>query len=188
MKKLIGISIVIVILAIGLMGFMGTGQTETAAKKDLEKYFSAMSKGDQDTAENYLSIGTDNLLDVFEYEYLSTIEENDLPVTNTMSFEAYNNSEYIKKEYPRWKDYKNYIKDAFGNNESYVVEENSNEITYYKKDETVKEYTFLYNMEIANGGGEKIYKKVEFTLEWTDNRWNGEDFEQGFEIVDITIR
>jgi hypothetical protein len=191
MKKLMGISILIIVvimLIVGVMGFMSVGQTETAAKKDLEKYLALMQKGDQDTAENFLSFGVDNLIDVFNYKYLSTLDENDLPVTNTMTFEAYNNSEYIKKEYPTWKQYKNFIKNTFGNVEGYVIEDNRSEITYYKEGETFKEYTFLYNMEIANGGGEKIYKKVEFTLEWTDNRWNGEDFEEGFEITDITIR
>jgi hypothetical protein len=191
MKKLVGISIVIIIVVvfiIGLMGFMSTGTTETAAKKDLEKYFQAMIKGDEDIAENYLAIGTDNLLDVFEYEYLNTIKENDLPVINTMTFEEFSESEYLQKEYPTFKSYRNYIKDTFGDVEGYVIEEDTGEITYYKKGETVKEYVMLYNMEIANGGGEKIYKKVEFTLQWTEDRWNGDDFEEGFEITDITIR
>jgi hypothetical protein len=191
MKKLVGISIVIIIVVvfiIGLMGFMSTGTTETAAKKDLEKYFQAMIKGDEDTAGNYLAIGTDNLLDVFEYEYLNTIEENDLPVKTTMTYEEYKESEYLQKDYKTWKQYKKYIKDVFGNNENYVVEDDNGTITYYKKGETVKEYVMLYNMEIANGGGEKIYKKVEFTLQWTEDRWNGDDFEEGFEITDITIR
>jgi hypothetical protein len=191
MKKLVGISIIIIIVMvfiIGLMGFMSTGTTETAAKKDLNKYMSAMEKGDQDTARNYLATGTDNLLDVFNYEYLDKIEENDLPVKTTMTYEEYKDSEYLQKDYKTWKQYKKYIKEVFGNTENYIVEEDTGEITYYKKGETVKEYVMLYNMEIANGGGEKIYKKVEFTLQWTEDRWNGDDFEKGFEITDITIR
>jgi hypothetical protein len=187
MKKLIGIIITIAVFIIGISGFTLLDK-ESAAKRDVNKYFEAMRNGDQDTAINYLSTETDNLLDVFNYDYLSTLEENDLPVKTTMTGQEFIDSEYLKEQYSTFPKYKKFIKESFGNNNNYVVEDEGDSISYYKKGETVKEYVFLYNMEIANGAGEKIYKKVEFTLQWTDKRWNGEDFEKGYEITDITIR
>lgn len=190
MKKVLFTITGVAILIVGVLGFTLIGQ-ESAAKRDINKYFEAMIKGDQETARNYLAVGTDNLLDVFSYDYLSTIEENDLPVKFTLTADEFIKMDIVKEQYGTFPKYVKHIQELYGNDENYVVEESEGEmsyISYYKKGETVKEYVFLYNMEIANGGGEKIYKKVEFTLQYTDSRWNGKDHEKGFEITDITIR
>lgn len=50
-------------------------------------------------------------------------------------------------------------------------------------------YTFLYNVEIANGIGQKLYKKVEITVE-RDSYLNSDTdaYIDGYVISDIYIR
>jgi hypothetical protein len=143
-----------------------------------------MKQGNTDKAYKYLSIDTDSLIDVFDYKYLRTIKEKDIPVKTTMTLDEFNNSSVFKEEYYTFRGYKKHIKEIFGNSNDYVIEEELESITFYKKGETIKQYTFLYDMQLANEIGNKLYKKVEFTLQWDEL----EGKHGAFEITDITIR
>jgi uncharacterized protein YqfB (UPF0267 family) len=184
MKKIIAIVITVSLLIVGVMGFMSIGQTKTAAKKTLENYLSEMKQGNTDKAYKYLSIDTDSLIDVFDYKYLRTLDEKDIPVKTTMTLEEFEDSSVYKQEYLTFKRYKKHIQEIFGASDDYVVKADQESISYYKKGETIKQYTFLYNMTVANELGNKLYKKVEFTLLWNESAGKHGQFE----ITDITIR
>lgn len=183
MKKL---SVIWMAVALFMVGC--SEQSEGGAKKVLETYLEHMEKGETEEAEVYLDDYTDNLIDVFAYEYLSTLEEEDVQVETTMYEGLFEESDFFKEEYGTWDNYAKEMWKLYGDNEDYVFKDEGNSITFYKKGDMKKVVTFLYDMEVANGLGNKLYKKIEFTLEWDTMRWNGEDFEEGFVITDIEIR
>jgi hypothetical protein len=109
------------IMVFALFTLTGCGiGPESVAQRSLEKYLDAMKSGDVDTAEGYL-YADENLIDVFDYEYLSTIEKN----------------------------------------------------------KHQKQYTFLYDMKIANGLGNELHKKVEFVVE---------EYSDEYKVTEIYIR
>jgi hypothetical protein len=162
-------------------------KSESSAKKDIESYLEYMKTGDTDKAKNYLD-NTDSLIDVFDYKYLKTLEDKDVQVITTVSKDDFINSDVYKKKYRRYPYYVEHIKKTFGNDKNYVVKEDTNSITYYKKGEKIKKYVLLYDTTIANNLGNKLYKKIEFHLEWKKSRYKGDGFEEGFVITDFNIR
>jgi hypothetical protein len=182
--------IIVVLMIVSLVAGCTGDQSESSAKNDLETYLGHMKKGQIEDSEIYLEKDVDNLIDVFNYEYLELIDEDEEEIKYSITKREYKEDKTLTDEYGDYENYVKHIKDLYKNDKQYKIEEETRpySITWYKIGETKKIYTFLYDMEIANGAGNKLYKKIEFTLDWADRRWNGEDYEQGFIITDIDIR
>lgn len=182
--------VIVLLVALMLVGCsaVASGQSEKSAKKDLEKYLEYMKVGDKDNASTYLDYYTDSLIDVFEYKYLNLIEEEDVENRTYWSKYEYEDGSYMQEQYGEWEEFIEHLTELYDDREEYEFEADEYSVSYWKVGDTYKKYTFLYDMEVANGLGNKLYKKVEFELEWDESRFNGEDLEEGFIITEITIR
>jgi hypothetical protein len=173
----------------------GGNQSESEAKKTVEAYFELKKIGDE-FAGNYLrgNAASRDLVDVFEYEYLSTLEANEKNVDesdNKDEFKTFYSLLDDRYSTPSWDQYTEEIHDVFGDDDDYIITEDNNYIEVTgKKDDEIKEYTFLYDMEIANSYGDKIYKKVEITVQYDYVFWDykEEKYRDGFIITNINVR
>lgn len=70
-----------------------------------------------------------------------------------------------------------------------IIKDTDQEFEYWDGESYGKNFTLLYNVEIADEDGQKLYKKAEFTVEeglvYGDSI---DDFVDGYKITDITLR
>ena len=142
---------------------------EGVAKERLEEYLEFMKVGDLENAKKYLAT-TDNFLDVFNYTYLDLLEEYLVPEKTTVLRSEFLENKELQKEHKNWV----YMVDHYRNSDEYETFTSNDKygsigvLIYWKEGTGDQAYKFLYDMEIANGLGNKIYKKVEFDLQFTE--------------------
>ncbi|MCC2249060.1 hypothetical protein JUJ52_03685 [Virgibacillus sp. AGTR] len=179
MKKLL----VFVILAFTLMGC----SEESKAKNTAEEYMDSVKNGD----EFEEIIAEEEFIDVFDYEYLKTIDEYEEKEIKTLKFSIWESvyGEESDPLYPTFEEYKkSYIEPMEAAGKDYEIIKDNGEVLEYWDGETYKKvYELLYNVEIANELGEKIYKKAEITVEESVVE-DGDDLKEGFIISDINLR
>lgn len=183
---------VITLCMIGLIGYFALtvfagGQSESRARDALETYLDLMKNGDTDKAGHYLE-ETDNLIDVFDYKYLNTTSEKEDFFRFYMTKSEYIDSPVFIKQYGTWNSFVDSINKDFGDSKNFVIKGTDDDISYYDKTDKKKVYKFLYDMQVANGLGNKLYKKIEFTVEYSHDFWDGKDIKDGFVITNIDIR
>lgn len=173
----------IVFLLIMLTLLAACGSEESQARKTVEKYMDAVKMGED--FEQFRAF--EGFYDVFDYEYLRTLDEREVKDTGKISYDIW--ELVYKDKYPTWEEYKKYeiesLKLAWEDLE--IIEENDEEVVYWDGKSYKTIYTFLYNVEIANKIGEKLYKKAEFTVE-PGYYWNGDDMVEGWLITDLYLR
>lgn len=178
-KKLL----VFVILAFTLMGC----SEESKAKNTAEEYMDSVKNGD----EFEEIIAEEEFIDVFDYEYLKTIDEYEEKEIKTLKFSIWESvyGEESDPLYPTFEEYKkSYIEPMEAAGKDYEIIKDNGEVLEYWDGETYKKvYELLYNVEIANELGEKIYKKAEITVEESVVE-DGDDLKEGFIISDINLR
>lgn len=161
-----------------------TDSKESLAKDTAEAYMEAVQKG-EDFEE--ISYTADTFHDVFDYEYLKTIEERKYKYTILITYANWESMHEDGKipEYNTYEKYKDYQKNNFENYK--VLVDNDEYLELWDGESYKYDYVLLYNVEIANEEGEKIYKKAEISLE----DWfviDGDDVEETYRIDDITLR
>lgn len=177
MRKLITLtlSLMSILLFLSACG----GQSEGNAKKTVNSYLSLMKKGDTYEASKLLD-GNDSLIDVFNYKYLDTIREEDMPFELKVLRTEFEEGHILKNKYETWENYQEEIKLLYRCEKCEVIVDDYH-IHTLNRGNTHKKYTLLYDTEIANGLGGKLYKKVEFDVEW-DVAYDK------FKITNINIR
>lgn len=156
------LSIMLILLFLSACG----GQSEGNAKKTVNNYLSLMKKGDTYEASKLLD-GNDSLIDVFNYKYLDTIREEDIEKEISVSRVDFENMKSNGYESGTWEEYKEKMSNLYTCDKC-DVELYDGSIRITDGSRTHKRYTLLYDTEIANGLGNKLYKKVEFKVEWDD--------------------
>ena len=159
---------------------------EEMARKHLEEYLEFMKTGDLENAAKYLATN-DTLIDVFEFTYLDTTEEYLVPEKTTILRSQFLEDSDLQKEYVSWVDMVEHFQEndeyeTFTSNDKY---DTVSLLIYWEAGSGVQAYKFLYDMEIANGLGNKLFKKVEFDLQYTEE-FNGT--EEGYKITKLNIR
>lgn len=161
---------VLLVVAMVLL-LTGCNNSEDNAKQTAEDYMDAVKNGNE--FENIDLI--EGFIDVFNYEYLQTLETEKVKDTITFDRNAWEMS--FQDEHPTFEDYKNNNKELFSDYE--VLTDNDNELEIWDGETYNNIYTLLYNVEIANEQGEKIFKKAEITVK---------EFEDDYVITDIYLR
>ncbi|WP_462410491.1 hypothetical protein [Neobacillus sp. Marseille-QA0830] len=171
----------------------GGSQSESKARDTVENYLELKKNGDLSSSE-YIRYTSKDLIDVFNYKYLNTLKDTEEKYTesdNKDEFEAfYALQPNDSQTNPTWEQYVDRIHDKFGDDDNYFVSENGDSIEVTSNKDNTKSYTFLYDMEIANMGGSKIFKKVEFDVDYDYTLWDSdkEKYTEGFLISAIRIR
>jgi hypothetical protein len=155
---------------------------ESKARNTVDNYLSAIKNGDE--TKVFLEDDVDGFIDVFDFEKLKSIEipkEKDIITTTYDSWK-----EYRSDSYSSFEEFKKETKEIFADYE--IIEDTSDKFTYWDKKSYKDKHKFLYNVSIANELGEKLYKKVEITTEYSEFVWDGENFNKGYIITEIEIR
>lgn len=171
MKKLLLAAVILVLLA-------GCGE-DGNAKDVAEDYMDAVKVGDDfDQME-----ASEGFIDVFDYEYLQTIEVPEEKNIINLNYDSWEN--YYTDEYASFYDYKQDYKEIFEGYE--IVFEDDYTLDLWDGESYKEIHKLLYNVEIANELGEKLFKKAEITVE-PGLYWNGEEHLEGYTITDIYTR
>lgn len=136
----------------------------------------------------------EEFIDVFDYKYLKTLEDNKEKRTSKTTYEDWK-SLYEKDPdliQPTFKEYKDSIIESFESDtkkDYQVVENTGSVLEYWDGESYINNFVFLYNVEIANEEGQKLYKKAEITVKqsYILNE-ETEEYEEGYIISDITLR
>lgn len=185
MDKRIGIifiSLVALMLSINI--FTSFGGEERQARKTVEKYMDAVRKGEEFDAIKTL----EGFYDVFDYEYLRTLDVRQEEDTTRFSRDHW---EFAYKEtFPTWQEFKEYEIDVYKSNWDTIkiIKDTDEELVIWDGESYYNVYVFLYNVEIANEFGEKIYKKAEFTVEPGTYFDESNELVDGWVITDIYLR
>lgn len=174
--KLIGI-----ILLIVLISGCGDGE-EKSAREVAEGYMDAVRIGDKFDQIDYRIEG---FIDVFDYEYLQTIEAEEKKKTVKLTRERWERSE--DPNYPTFEDYKDFYIQLIDNEDYEILQDTDQVFEYWEIDDYYNVFTFLYNVEIADEVGQKIYKKAEITVEYGMHQAD-EEYVYGYYISDIYLR
>lgn len=171
MKRLLFFSVLLFVL-VGCSG-------ENTAKGIAEDYMDAVKLGNEyDQME-----AREGFIDVFDYEYLQTLEVPEEQDTRNYDYDFW--EDYYSDEYSTYTDYKNYYKDLYDDYE--IIHEDDRNLELWDGKSYKEIHRFLYNVEIANELGEKLYKKAEITVE-PGLYWNGEEHLEDYVITDINLR
>lgn len=168
-----------IIFALALLLVISACGDESGAKKTAEGYMDAVKMGnDFDQME-----ALEGFIDVFDYEYLHTISVNEVEDTLSISYERWKDHE--SEQFASFIDYKDYYKELFNGYE--VIKDDNEELILWDGEEINKIFTLLYNVEIANEAGEKLFKKAEITVE-EGSYWDGDNIQDGWIITDVYLR
>jgi hypothetical protein len=173
--------LVFILIGVFILVTSGCG-AENKASNIVEDYMNAVKQGND--IDSYLETGVDGFIDVFEYESLKTLEAP--KEKDTISFEYDFWKEFKSDNTDTFADYKRETKEIFPEYE--IIEESTEYLEIWDGKSYKDINMFLYNVTLANAKGEKLYKKVEFTVEYSEFVWDGEDFIEGYHITDIYIR
>jgi hypothetical protein len=177
-----------VVLLLALLFLSGCG-SENEAKKTAEGYMDAVKQGDE--YEGFKA--AEGFIDVFNYEYLQTLEESQEKATTERTYEMWE-SLYADDPEALYPTYEDYVKDDLelikSTGDKYEIIQNDTEALIYWDGESYYDvYTFLYNVEIANEAGQKVYKKAEITVEEGLVKDKKKDeYVDGFVITEVYIR
>lgn len=166
---LLVIAVIAVIAAVVIGGIIVnrvnyTNTPEQKAIKIADKYFSAMKEGE--STSEYKSSEIEDFINVLDYKYLNTKYTDKIKITH--KYDRAFHAEYKKKDFDTYEDFVKDIKERYDE----VIEETAISIEVWKKEDFLLKYTFLYDVEIANKLGEKLYKKV--YVEVTEEKDSGE--------------
>ena len=158
MKKIL----LFLLVGLSLVGCSSESANANDYEGTVESYLKAVKNGDEN-ATDFLDIGVDGLIDVFEYEYLQTLDEK--KEKHIMEFPNEDYLENHRDEYGNYTEYKNAMKEKYPSSD--VIEETYNQLVMWDGESYKNTHTLLYNVTLANGLGEKLYKKVEFDVQQT---------------------
>lgn len=166
---------------------------EKEARETAESYMEAVKNGDE--FEDIYS--AEEFADVFNYDYIKTLEDHKEKWTFKTTYEdwkkTYESSpETYYSSFDEFKEAELQTIDSYQTLDikDYQVIKNTDTVFEYWDGENYKySYTFLYNVEIANEEGQKLFKKAEITVEsGASYNKDKDDYEIGFLISDITLR
>lgn len=145
---------------------------ESVAKEVVDSYLQLMKEGNIEEASEYIGhsviLPSNDLIDVFSYEYLDTMDVH----TFTKTILIISKAGLSEAE---WQAEVDSVYKEYADSEKYeILEFDAKPELYLDKEIWVKDlnitskaYEFLYDMELADEQGNKIYKKVEITADWS---------------------
>jgi hypothetical protein len=181
------------VLAIVAILFLSGCGSEDRAKKTAEEYMDAVKQGDE-----YAGLeAEEGFIDVFNYEYLQTLDEYQEKDTRELTYDLWDSiyGDDPDALYPTFEDYKKAefesieIMQESKDTKYEILQDDSQTLEYWDGESYYDVYTFLYNVEIANEAGQKVYKKAEITVEEGLVKDKKKDeYVDGFVIAEVYIR
>ena len=163
---------------------VGCNDGESKAKKTVEKYLEALKMGED--VDLYLDT-REGLIDVFDWEYLRSLEVDQIKDTRSYDRDYY---EMFEKDiFDTFQEFKDKEIERFSlvHDNFEIIENSYDRLELWDGESYIDNHKFLYNVELANELGQKLFKKVEFYVEFDHIYYNG-DFVEGYVIKDIYIR
>lgn len=182
-NKIISILILFIILVGGAVYNFNYMTPQAKAKNTVVKYIKAIQQGE--STYDYVDSGVDDFINVLDYKYIRVVDKETPLKTYTIDYDMYE----IEIEYgngkEKYRDFDDYFKQELEYYKKQEKDEGSkvkilNESTdsfEFTLGDTYTQVELLYDMEVTNGIGEKIYKKVYFTV---NNEYDD------YKIVDIS--
>lgn len=173
----LGISVrfIAVLLVLGSIFFMYNKflSEEAKVKRVVTKYVKAIQRGES-TYDYKKSLLMDDFIDVIDYKYIRVVSKEKREVTLTVDRKMYDS--YVKYEIGSVKDFDTFEeffeyerseaakREAQENTKYKIINETDSSFTY-TWGSTYDEYELLYDMQLTNGLGGLVYKKVYFTID-----------------------
>lgn len=164
--------IIIVVIVLALVGYyiFKNFSNEGRARNFVESYMTAVGKGED--LRDYISYSTDGFIDVFEYDYLSTVAKIETEKVIEIDQDLYKILD--SDRYDSFDEFKEYYRELYLGeySEGYELEyEDDDTLIIINTEEFDISYIFLYDVVIANAGGQQVYRKAEITVEESYDDW-----------------
>ncbi|GGF86385.1 hypothetical protein [Paenibacillus aceti] len=183
-SKIISLLVVVILVVGGSLYYYNFMTTQAKAKITVAKYIKAIQQGK--STYDYVESGVNDFINVLDYKFIRVIDKEKPLKTYTKDHDMYEIDVNYGNGKEKYKDFNDYLKQEL---EYYKEREKSDsEIKILRESTDSFEFTYgdtydqielLYDMEVTNGLGEKIYKKVYYTVD--NNRSS-----KKFQIVDIS--
>ena len=154
-RILAGIILTLFLLLIVYQFYLSpTGQ----AKRCVDNYLKASKNGE--STSKYKDFYVDDFINVLDYKYLKSTasKENATTVITMDEWE-----DIYNREMGTFEKYKEHLKSIY--TDSKVITDTTFRITFLHNNIFYDSVTLLYDMEVTNALGTRIYKKVEFEVD-----------------------
>lgn len=155
------VALCIAIIGVSVFVFFNFTTPEAQAKSVVNKYLSAIKNGK--STYDYKDIDVDDYRNVLNYKYLNV--ELSTKENKTIEFSLSDWERFWKDLYPDQKTYSEFKKEMkmIYTNGNVLVDNNSN--LKIERDEQFNVIYLLYDVEVTNGLGQKVYTKTTFKVD-----------------------
>ncbi|WP_103105355.1 zinc-ribbon domain-containing protein [Brevibacillus reuszeri] len=166
-KNIILASVIVILLVLGsVLAYVKFFTIEAKAKEVVNGYLKASQTGASTVPFTRIDSNISDFINVLDYEYISVKGSKQKPKKANLTQEIWERS--FKDEYPTFTEFAEAMIEVYkrkGGGKLEGMTLNSVEVT---TGEMYDEITLLYNLELTNRLGEKVYKKVEFVVDSND--------------------
>jgi uncharacterized membrane protein YvbJ len=162
------------IIGIAVIGYLNYFTLEAKAKNIVNKYLEASKNGESTYA--YKKSNVDDFINVLDYKFINVKDKKQKPKILTIDYDLW--EEFYKDQYSTFTEFADSMIALYKTNANSEVLKKGPFTVEIKTGELYDELTLLYDLEVTNKLGQKIYKKVYFIV-------NNDNAEDKFEITSI---
>lgn len=150
-------TIMLVLIAGGIYWAVQANSVEGQARKAVDKYVKAVKYRESTLDLTYGWV--DDPIDVIDYEYLRKVSEEQKPRLLTLTRQEY--ADYFSKQFTSYEEYIEWYKRMYTEDgaKGSIISDRLDE-TVIDTGDTYTEIKLLYDMELVNGAGQQVHKKV----------------------------
>lgn len=173
-KRIIGFVAVLAMLLVGYYAYSQYFTKDAKVVSVVNAYLEASKNGE--STYDFKKYGVDDFINVLNYKYLRITNTEEHPKIVNYTYDFW--EEYMKDIHSSWLEFKKFNLEIYGGKEGFEVLANDTKELEFKTGDYYDEYILLYDVELTNGLGQKIYKKVYF-------RVNNDNSDKKFVVSDI---
>ncbi|KAF6626936.1 zinc ribbon domain-containing protein [Paenibacillus sp. EKM208P] len=160
-KLMYGIAIILFLVISSFTVYFNT--PEQIAKRSVDSYLSALQKGEY--VGKFKSSDFDDYINVIDYKYVNTQDNSEYEGNEITTYDSEYYDKYLKEVYPTFDEFLQREKELHLDNKYFTVLENDSKKIVVQDNRVGKSFSFLYDMQVTNGLGTPVYKKVTFDVD-----------------------
>ncbi|MDP9675156.1 hypothetical protein J2W97_001139 [Paenibacillus jamilae] len=160
-KIVYGVALILFLVISAITVYFNT--PEQKAKATVDNYLNALQHGKY--VGGFKSGSFDDYANVLDYKYVNTRHGLSYDGKDILTFDldSYNESE--ERFSSDLEEYLQKMKDLYLNDKNYTLIESNSEKLVIRDNKVGHSFSFLYDMQVTNGLGTPVYKKVTFDVD-----------------------
>ncbi|KAF6620424.1 zinc ribbon domain-containing protein [Paenibacillus sp. EKM102P] len=136
---------------------------EQKAKATVDNYLKALQHGEY--VGGFKSESFDDYINVIDFKYVNTQDSYEYEGNEVTTYDREYYDKYLKEVYPTFDEFLEQEKEIHLDNKHFTVLENDSSKIVVRDDRLGRSFSFLYDMQVTNGLGTPVYKKVTFDVD-----------------------